>query len=262
MKLISGETRECTWLAAVEHLANKAKGGLEYNLILEVKKPSQSTPEAVAIRHDLDELLKRANKYSVHTVAETIFPATLYKKHGLKGVYDIYPNEVFPTLKKCKGNNKGTYAYRIVRGKDQHGKDCNPLEKIVDRMKGQLNRAGGIRCAFDMSIDEVDTIPINRNDSFIQGFPCLSHLSFKLSADRETLHLTAIYRSQDFIQKALGNLLGLARLQSCVAREVGVKVGTLVCHATLARLDTHTGIGNKQISNMIDSHRELFDECG
>ena len=68
------------------------------------------------------------------------------------------------------------------------------------------------------------------------GGQCLSHISLKLGPDHE-LYLTAMYRYQFFIRKALGNFLGLARLQAFIAQEVGIPIGPLVCHATLAQLD-------------------------
>src|SRR6266704_1380942 len=49
-------------------------------------------------------------------------------------------------------------------------------------------------------------------------------------------YLTAMYRYQYFVQKALGNFKGLARLRECSARELGMSAGPLVCHATLAIL--------------------------
>ena len=66
------------------------------------------------------------------------------------------------------------------------------------------------------------------------GGPCLSHLSFKLFEG--AVHLTALYRSHDYRYKVPGNLLGLARLQSCVAHEVGRDIGPLVVHSSYAYL--------------------------
>ncbi|CAN7596561.1 hypothetical protein [Variovorax paradoxus] len=65
------------------------------------------------------------------------------------------------------------------------------------------------------------------------------------ASSRHELYLTAVYRYQFFIQKALGNFKGLARLQACIAREVGIPVGPLVCHATLAILEEGTGEGGQ-----------------
>ena len=65
-------------------------------------------------------------------------------------------------------------------------------------------------------------------------------------APSTSFYLTAVYRYQFFIQKALGNFKGLARLQACIAREIGVpKVGPLVCHATLATLEEGTNEGGQ-----------------
>jgi thymidylate synthase len=64
------------------------------------------------------------------------------------------------------------------------------------------------------------------------NLPCLSHLSFKLYHGQ--VHLTALYRSHDYRFKAFGNLLGLSRLQSCVANEVDAEAGTLVIHSSRA----------------------------
>ncbi|MCA8886083.1 MAG: hypothetical protein KDA35_05635, partial [Hyphomonadaceae bacterium] len=69
------------------------------------------------------------------------------------------------------------------------------------------------------------------------GGPCLSHLSFKLGPDRR-LHLTALYRSHWYVQRALGNLFGLAHLLHFVADEAGLKLGSLICLSSMAQLDT------------------------
>jgi thymidylate synthase len=236
MYVISSETREEAWLAAVKYLNDEGKQYIDYNLILEIKNPAQATDRSVYIRKEFDNFLTSNGLYSVQTVADTIFPAALYKKHGLKGVFDIYPNTVFPQLRQFNSNNRGTYAMRIVRAKDSQGKEYNPLEYVIERLKSSIANSGP-RCATEISVDDSLSIPINRNDKSLYAFPCMSHLSFKLSRDRTELHVTAIYRSQFFIEKAMGNLLGLARLQDCICREIGIKAGALVCHATYATLD-------------------------
>lgn len=259
MKLISAETREDVWIKAVRYLQNDARDLREYNLILEVEHPRKSNSRSKYIRKKLDVLLAQGDKPPVQTVADTIFPAHEYKKYGINGLFEKYPDEIYPKIKSANGNTRGTYAYRLVRGFNQKGEEVNPLDKVIKRLKSQL-KTQKIRCAFELSLDDVDTIPINRNDNFTRGFPCLSHLSFKLSHDRKQLHLTAIYRSQDYIVKALGNLLGLARLQDCVAKEIGIAVGTLVCHSTMATLDRPKGIYKKHIEALITDVEELESE--
>lgn len=255
MKLIAGETREEVWLSAIEHLLKEAEDRIEYDLILEISSPGSSNSRSKSIRSDFDDLLAGAREYSVNTVAETIFPLAEYKRNQLAGVTENYPNEIFPLIKKLGDNKRGTYALRIVRGKNSKGEECRPLEAVIKRMRAQIDRGPGIRCAYEIPIDDdIASISINRNDTAVMGFPCLSHLSFKLSRDRSAVHLTAFYRSHHYIKKTLGNLLGLARLQACVAKEVGVDVGPLICHSSFAVLDTPSGIGKQRIQKLIDDN--------
>lgn len=260
MHLISGEFKEHVLISALHHLVNSEQN-LEYNFILQITKPSKTDKAADKIRLRFDDLLAGAGLYSVNTVAETIFPSFLYKKEKLDGVYTTYPEIVYPEIKKSPGNAKGTYAYRLVRGLGAKGKVINPLELVINRLKIQVKNSA-IRCAFELSMEHgnVDDIPdsypdsvsINQNDNFTRGFPCLSHLSFKLSHNRDQLLLTALYRSHDYVQKLLGNLYGLARLQAAVAKELGIDVGDLVIHSTLARLDTHNGLGKAKIKKFLE----------
>lgn len=255
MKVFSDDSRAGVWLQAVEYLLNDATNNEEYNLIIEVKEPEDSTKSSKKIEKEFDELLINANLYPLNTVAETIFPATEYIKFGKSGVFDIYPDQIYPKLCRQPNNNKGTYAQRLVRGYGPKGKLCNPLEQCMERLEKQLKKGNGIRVAYELSLDDVESIPINRNDNTVMGFPCLSHISFKLSPERELLHLTALYRSHNYVEKTLGNLLGLARLQSFVARELGIATGSLVCHSTLARLDFHKGLGKQNIEKFLKSTR-------
>jgi thymidylate synthase len=260
MHIVSKDFREDAWLEAIKHLLKN--DNLEYNLILEVKKPNKHSTRSKTIKSKIDSLLREAEGLPVQCVADTIFPAKIYRAYGIEGIFTKYPDEIYPLIQKEQANARGTYAYRLARGFDDKGKECNPLKLVIDRLKSQLARTnGGIRCAFELSLysHTDDSIAINRNDSSVMGFPCLSHLSFKLSKDRKSLHLTAIYRSQHYVRKAVGNLLGLARLQSAVAKEIGIEVGSLVCHATMATLDKDI-IGKTKLNTLIKNIEEEFDE--
>lgn len=260
MYVVSRDFREDAWLEAIKHFLENED--VEYNLILEVKKPNRHSARSKEIKSRLDCMLREKEQLPIQCVADTIFPARIYGAYGIEGILTNYPDEIFPLIQKERANYNGTYAYRLARGFDDKGKECNPLKRVIGRLKAQLgNPNGGIRCAFELSLDSCsdDTIAINRNDSFVMGFPCLSHLSFKLSQDRKALNLTAIYRSQHYVRKAVGNLLGLARLQSAVAKEIGVEVGVLVCHATMATLDKNI-IGKNNLKALIKDIEENFDE--
>ena len=84
----------------------------------------------------------------------------------------------------------------------------------------------------------------------------MSHISLKVeptNEERPRVHLTAVYRSQYFVDKALGNLLGLSNLLFFVCRQASLKPGTLVCHATYAQLDAQPW--------KLREVRALLDEC-
>jgi hypothetical protein len=65
-----------------------------------------------------------------------------------------------------------------------------------------------------------------------------SFLSFHLMpGSPKTLLLTAQYRNHYYIEKLLGNLIGLGRLMAFVAHETGSKVGSLTVLSTHAQID-------------------------
>lgn len=235
MTPLSDVTRAGVWLQAARALFDKEDR--IYNLILEVQQPGSATHASRAIERRVDEFLQKFQCQPNHTVAETIFPASEYIRGGLDAVL-AYPTTVYPFIQPA--NRWGTYALRITERKCSDGSTFQPLKFLIDKLRRQLAQKAPKRAVYeldemseplDLKLYEAD---VDRNNAL--AGQCLSHLSFKLGANRE-LYLTAIYRYQWFVQKALGNLLGLARLQACVAREVGIPVGPLVCHATLAILE-------------------------
>jgi hypothetical protein len=57
-----------------------------------------------------------------------------------------------------------------------------------------------------------------------RGSPCLQYVQFRVH-DQTRVGVTGIYRSHDYLSKALGNLIGLQRLARFVAQETGRDVG-------------------------------------
>lgn len=263
MKLIegnSGETRAEVWLRAVDYLVNETRSREEYNLILHIPCPDIGNEKSEFIEQEFDKLLYESNCYSLHTIAETIFPFSEYKLSKSKGVLEDYPEKIYPKIKKLPSNSRGTYAYRILRGFNWKNEECRPLENIIERLKSQLSNPGPIRVAYELPVSDITDINIARHDTNTMGFPCMSHISFKIGPDKKTLHMTVMYRSHDYVQKALGNLLGIVRLQWFVSKEVGLYVGELTCVSTRASLKTSGKLTIKNINNLIDDARK-YDGC-
>lgn len=235
-----------TWLSAARHL--EANGYSGRNLVLEI--PSISILTAADRRIVLavnERLVGQGDDLSIETVAGTIFPQGLYKRRGRPGMYAEYQRLM--TRAKKEGT-WGCYFDRMIRRSDPYGKIVNPLESLILKLK--RSAAPGARkwqSTYELSpsdpsqdIDVLDdgaelaTYEPTTDRNRPLGGPCLSHLSFKITNGTH-VDLTAIYRSHYYCARALGNLIGLARLQRFVALESGLQPGTLTCLSTHAEMD-------------------------
>ncbi len=148
-------------------------------------------------------------------------------------MYETYPNEEYPVLKKGAPQHWGSYAYRLLRRHTGTGDIVNPLDILIKKMQSELKtkRGGAFRSCYELGIAEGEyDLPLYNN-------------------------LTAVYRSHDYRYKIPGNLLGLARLQACVAKEVGAEIGSLVVHSTYAYLDS--GKGKQSLKSLLSAIRQL-----
>jgi hypothetical protein len=248
--LFSAQTRLEAWLDATEHLLQT---GPELNVILSISSPASDGPVARAANERLNTFYASEDQAPLHTIAETIFPGWEYQRRGLRGVYEVYP-AAYDVMKKGDPRGWGTYAIRLVRRKTGDGSVVNPLHVMITKMRDEVQTGpGGTKTAcYEIGVAEGEydlplygTVDDQRRRL---GLPCLSHLSFKLYGG--SLHLTAIYRSHDYRYKVPGNLLGLARLQACVSKEVGVPIGTLVVHSTYAWTGRGKGALNAVVADL------------
>ena len=244
-KLLEADTRLDAWMQAANYLLDH---GPVLNLSLGIGSPADGGSNVA-----IDGLLAD----EMRAVAETIFPGAEYRRRGLQGVLDFYPDKVYPAIKKHPSIGWGTYAYRLVRRQDANGKHVNPLKQLIDKMKSEAAKPGPKKSCYELGVAEGEyDMPLYspaQDGTRRMGGPCLSHLSFKLFQD--AVHLTALYRSHDYRYKVPGNLLGLARLQGCVAHEVGRSIGSLTVHSSYAYMK-----GSK--SAMRSLLKNLSSECG
>lgn len=246
-----------TWLAAARHLRTIPRRRA-MNLLLEISDPLTITAEDRAVMTQVDAALAHKG-LTLRTVAGTIFPLDLYKRHGRPGFYGVYGKMLERGKKR---NTWGTYAARMIDRPGRPGEDnINPLEMIVRRLAadGQPQRQDGrnvsYAAAYELSVaepgldlcevdwgagGEIPTYNATFDGAEWLGFPCLSHLSFKRVKTADggyAVDLTAMYRSHHYCARALGNLIGLSQLLWFVAKEANLSVGTLTCLSTHAELD-------------------------
>lgn len=257
------EARSCpeVWMNAVEFLLS-CDSRASFNVVLGITTPHELTPADFQVHDMVDLFLRQHDSAPLNSIASTIFPAGYYLQSGVRGVYEEYLDN-YPTL---RGSHWGTYAYRILRRSqatrtgnlDDH---FNPLEKIVEKIAEQ-RKGGHFRAVYEMNTIETEDFfelptydgALDRNRT--RQHPCLSHLSFKLTREDKVM-LTAVYRYHYYVQKALGNLLGLAQLLLFVARETGAEVGPLICHSTYAIADTG-GWTADDVQGLLDDAKSIY----
>lgn len=245
--IITGERIVPAWLAALAHLDQN--GWRVRNMMVEIETPSIVTAADKHVVALVDAALRQRpkNPTSVITIAGTIFPQGLYKRHGAA---DLSNRFLMLMDKAKKPRTWGTYAMRLMaRSGKKSGEIINPLQLVVSKLRLAAGPGNGFVSNYELGVHEVAELDENepflcdvplydpaRDGAMIRNQPCLSHLSFKL-IDKVELELTAIYRSHYYAERALGNFIGLCHLMNFVAAESGVRAGRLTCISTDARLD-------------------------
>lgn len=230
------------WREAVRRV-DAQPGHAAYNVIIDVTDPT-----ADANRQDprvavVDDFLSSCGK-SVETVANTIFPAGLYYRHGAPGFFDVFRDKV---LKKVRRSDRwsGYYFERMMDYPVPTGEPPNQLWDIVQRMRNGQVRALN---KFELSLFD----PVRDVDNSPYGGQCLSFLSFKVVPETDRmLTLTAMYRNHFYVEKLLGNLIGLGRLMAFVGREAGLRVGALTVISTHAEIDLPNRARRSDLAAMI-----------
>jgi len=264
MKSIIADTCTKAWFAATQHLRN-CDDWRDYTVVLEIARPMLLPPEDKNVYRMVDCFLAENASIGLSTVINTIFPATLYKRYRGANVLDEY-RRLLPRLRKHdRFQSWGTYADRLTACTNAEGETFSPLTDLIGKLRGELAAPSHVRAAYEINtFDLVTDIPVYRAERDRRrrmSGPCLSHLSFKLKKDR-TLMLTALYRSHYYIHRALGNLYGLAWLQFFVASQLEIETAELVCHSTMATLDTLPANSKKGVKGWgITDVKQLLTAC-
>jgi len=189
---------------------------------------SNDVIEEPTIRQALDTFLSASGKQSVETVANTIFPQSIWNPAAPRALLFQRYNKIFPRIKKSSPkNNYGIYFNRMIAG--GNSENPNQLDYIIE---AYLDRTGVRRSLLQVAtfIPELD-----HTTAAQRGFPCLQHVTF--SPTKVGLSVNAFYASQFMVEKAYGNYIGLCRLGKFVAHEFGLKLARVTCYTGVSTAD-------------------------
>ena len=126
------------WREAVRAV-DARPGHAAYNVIIDITDPVARATLANPSIGAVDEFLSDCEK-SVETVANTIFPAGLYRRYGAPAFFDVFRDNV---LKKVRRSERwsGYYFERMIQYPVAKGEAPNQLWDIVERLKDEDVRA-------------------------------------------------------------------------------------------------------------------------
>jgi thymidylate synthase len=241
------------WVAAASAIMENGDEG--YNVIIDVTDPITHDEKDNEVISLVDKFLKFHFESPIITVSNTIFPQSLLDAHGPIEFYSIDHRD-YDLLTDTK--RWGRYFERMTRHYKADGKEYNPLQNMIDKMKRQEVAGVHYKSAYELAVYD----PLKDGRSLYGTLPCLSFLSFKLHPIQGLL-LTAMYRNHTYISRCLGNLIGLGRLQAFVATQAGVKRGSLTIISTHAELDKkggQNGWGIEEARDLVNQAASMFKE--
>jgi hypothetical protein len=232
------------WLQAYQTLL-EAHDRQAVNLAINIEQPLR---EDLGVRRALEQTLAglatsrpRTTVHSVHTVANTIFPISLYRPDQPDAAKRFFERaSTVSQLHHRRKHEWGTYIGRLIRYDQADGSSVNQLERFLTLLNGDTNWADIYEAPLTYpgetsGIAASDMLLIGPDDRRRMGGPCLAHVS--LTSVDGHLHLTALYRRHYYLARAYGNFLGLARLLNFLAHESGREVGQMLVVGSHAEIE-------------------------
>lgn len=197
----------------------------------------------------LDKCLKEWDEFEVDKVAQTIFPTYYWQlsKDNREYFFNNYIDNIDNIKDAVKPKHSCEYFERLIAFKSGPH-NGNQLEHIISEYK---SRKGVRRSMFQASIFD----PARDHTRKAQlGFPCLGHISFVPNNENKTLVLNAFYATQQILEKAYGNYLGLCRLGHFMAGEMGLTFERMNCFVGVAKLDK---VAKRDLKNLETKVRQI-----
>jgi len=226
-------------------LVDAQLGHHAHNVIIDVADPTARANLSDPVVKLVDDFLRARDRKPVETVANTIFPAALYRRYGAPEFYNRFKNNVLPKVRRS-AQWSGYYFERMIDLPLPDGSSINQLADVIRRIRDPNVRALN---KYELSVFD----PTRDVDDSPYGGQCMSFASLKLldTTGGRQLGMTVLYRNHFYIEKLLGNLVGLGRLMAFIAQESGVGIGPLTIVSTHALIDQPRSTTRSDIQNLL-----------
>ncbi len=243
---ITGITSAEVWVKVMEHLLGV--DGKCFHLVAAIERPAEEQKDFTRV---VDLLAEETGTKSTMENANSIWPRMMaIPGQDLETTMKRVKEFAIPLIKEANPQHD-SYVERIVAWRSRDGgQPVTQLENVIHRMLKEKENAAPKSSTYEIPIFSAGL------DAGYLGFPCLSHLSFKLDVSGEAIHLTALYRNHHFITHGYGNYLGLGRLMRFVAGQVGLRVGELMVVSTHA--DAELQLGRNRIRRRLAEAKALL----
>jgi thymidylate synthase len=232
--LIQSNNCLTAWRDVCRYIIQNGDG---FNLLVQIDNPIAYT------QVQLTEITNTGviSATEVSDVINTIFPAKYYARNAALPLQQFYDRheQLYIKGKKIHRKNRSRWGNYFLRFTKFGTYRLNQLQPIID---GINNRTNDQKACYIMHVSSVDY----DNNTRIIGNPCLQYVQFGVF--NNSLNLAAVYRNHDFLNKGLGNYIGLSKLLEFVCSQTGSNIGSISCqsmHYYLAKKRLVTDCLNK-----------------
>lgn len=229
MPEITAGSVSSAWLKAIQLASTRPRKEVS-NLTVNIENLTATTDlEDATIRATLNKALAKNNNFSVSTVANTIFPASLWRSNLPRAFLFKRYLKLWPRISKIQQNRRGTYFQRMISYPDLSESAFNQLEFVISAYNKDIRRRSALQCAILAPNIDLNATPY-------QGFPCMQQVAF-VPEGTNGLRISALYPMHYLWARAYGNYLGLINLGRFMAFEMGLKLTALTCIALVAKVE-------------------------
>jgi len=247
--VIASDNLSVAWARAFARVLER---GPTPSLLVQIDTSESGIAEDSQIRDHLVRALSCRGLSSINTVANTIFPDSLWNPdQPRQSLFDRY-RAIWPRVKKCRANRNGVYFQRLIGFPEFGAGEANQLDYIIRTYTGGNHRHSAHQAS-------VYAPTIDATNQRQRGFPCLQQVAF--SIDNAELMVIGFYPTQHIFEKAYGNYLGLCRLGVFMAHELNVRFAGMQCFASHPKLGADGKTALQSLGHDVQS-RLLACEAG